>query len=153
MTSPASMNSDDLPRVAQPALYGVIDAATAKSAGVVFAQCTRGSPRGLPPRALQRVREYIAAHLENNISLEVLAGVAGLSKSHFARAFKQSQGVAPHEYLMQCRVRRAQEVLAGTDMPLSKIACISGFSDQSHLTRRFRDHVGVTPSRYRDSIR
>ena len=108
---------------------------------------------GLPPRALRRVREYIEAHLEETISIDALAGIVGLSKYHFARAFKQSEGLTPHDYLLQCRVRRAQELLANTDLPLSEIALASGFSDQSHCARRFRERVGVTPSSYRWSMR
>ncbi len=108
---------------------------------------------GLPPRALRRVREYITAHLERNISVEALAAIVGLSMFHFARAFKQSEGVTPHRFLLQCRVRRAQELLAGTDLPLSEIALAAGFSDQSHCARRFREFVGITPSRYRWSTR
>jgi AraC family transcriptional regulator len=99
------------------------------------------------------VREYVEAHLEKNISLLMLASTAGLSMSHFARAFKQSQGVPPHEYLVRCRVRRVQELLVTTDLPLSEIARASGFSDQSHCTRRFREQVGITPSNYRWSMR
>ena len=108
---------------------------------------------GLPPRALTRVREYIEAHLEETISIEALAGIVGFSKYHFARAFKQSEGLTPHDYLLQCRVRRAQELLANTDLPLSEIALASGFSDQSHFARRFRERLGVTPSSYRWSMR
>jgi len=111
---------------------------------------TRG---GLPPRARRHVREYIAAHLDESISLQVLAETAGLSMYHFARSFKQSEGLSPHVYLVQCRVRRAQQLLAQTDLPLSQIALAAGFSDQSHCARRFKEHVGVTPSSYRWSLR
>jgi transcriptional regulator GlxA family with amidase domain len=108
---------------------------------------------GLPPRALRRVREYIEAHLEHTISIQALATVVGLSMYHFARAFKQSAGMTPHEYLVECRVRRVQELLADTDLPLSQIALASGFADQSHCARRFRERVGVSPSSYRWSMR
>src|SRR5262245_41996992 len=111
MTIPTSMDS-------QPALQGAIGAATGKPAHVVLALPHPRVPRGLPPRVLGRVREHIDGNLEKNISLEALASIAGLSLSRFARAFKQSQGVAPHQYLMQCRVRRALELLAATDMPV-----------------------------------
>ena len=115
------------------------------------------SPRrirgGLAPRKLQRVRDYVHSHLDETINLEALAGIASLSKCHFARAFKQSVGVTPHEYIVQSRVRRAVELIAGTDLALSQIALESGFSDQSHLARRFREHVGTTPSSYRWSLR
>ena len=108
---------------------------------------------GLPPRALRRVREYIAAHLEEHISVQGLARIVGLSMYHFARAFKQSEGVTPHHFLLRCRVKRAQELLADTELPLSEIALAVGFSDQSHCARRFREFVGVTPSRYKWSMR
>jgi transcriptional regulator GlxA family with amidase domain len=108
---------------------------------------------GLPPRALRRVREYIASHLKESLTIRTLADNVGLSTCHFARAFKQSQGMSPHRYLLQCRVRRTQELLATTDLPLSEIALASGFSDQSHFARQFRQHVGVTPSTYRWSMR
>ena len=108
---------------------------------------------GLPPRVLRRVREYIAAHLQKNISIRMLADVAGLSMFHFARTFKQSEGVTPHRFLLQSRLRRVQELLANTELPLSQIAIAAGFSDQSHCARRFREFVGVTPRRYRWSTR
>ena len=111
---------------------------------------TRG---GLRPRALKRVREYIETHLEDNITIQVLAEIVGLSMFHFARAFKESEGLSPHAYLIQCRVRRVQELLANTNLPLAEIAMASGFSDQSHCTRRFRERMGITPSNYRWSLR
>jgi AraC-like DNA-binding protein len=111
------------------------------------------SAGGLTPRALQRIREYIEAHLTENIELETLADIAGLSKWHFARAFKQSVGTPPHCYLTQRRLERAQELLAETDLSLAQIALQSGFSDQSHFSRRFRIFFGATPRSFRWSKR
>ena len=108
---------------------------------------------GLRPKMLRRVREYIDTHLDQKLSIESLAETAGLSMFHFARAFKQSEGVTPHDYLIQRRVKRAMELLAGTDLPLSKIAAAVGFSDESHCARRFREIVGVCPRDYRWSTR
>jgi transcriptional regulator GlxA family with amidase domain len=153
MTDPIAVNSGGPPHESQATLYGILGNAAGKSPDVALAQLHHRSRGGLPPRALRRVREYVEAHLEKNISLQVLASTAGLSMSHFARAFKQSEGVPPHEYLVRCRVRRVQELLATTDLPLSEIARASGFSDQSHCTRRFREQVGITPSSYRWSMR
>jgi transcriptional regulator GlxA family with amidase domain len=108
---------------------------------------------GLPPRAKRRVLEYVVTHLNENITNDALAQVAGLSLCHFARMFKQTVGISPHRYVLQCRVEWARELLAGTDMPLSEIAIVTGFSDQSHYTRWFREIVGVTPGSYRWSTR
>jgi transcriptional regulator GlxA family with amidase domain len=112
-------------------------------------QCVR---RGLPPRAKRRVLEYIVTHLNENITNDALAEVAGLSVCHFARMFKETIG-SPHRYVLQSRVEWARELLAGTDMPLSEIAIVTGFSDQSHYTRWFREIIGITPSSYRWSTR
>jgi AraC-like DNA-binding protein len=108
---------------------------------------------GLTTRALRCVREYIDGHLAENIRLEVLAEVAGLSRCHFARAFKQSVGVAPHGYVMQRRLERAERILAETDLSLSQVALDSGFADQSHFSSCFRKHFGTSPRSFRRSRR
>lgn len=101
---------------------------------------------GLPPAVTRRLREYIDSHLDENIGLDTLAGTAGLSVHHFARAFRQSFGEPPHSYVLRRRIERAQEMLKQTDQPLSEIALAVGFSDHSHFARHFRRLVGVTPS-------
>ena len=104
---------------------------------------------GLTPRSLQLVREYIDAHLSENIKLESLADITGLSRYYFARAFKRSIGTPPHCYLVQRRLERAQTLLANTDLPLAQVALESGFHDQSHFSHRFRLATGVTPKVFR----
>lgn len=104
---------------------------------------------GLAPRVVRRVREYIDNNIERRISVEVLAKVANLSVCYFVRAFKQSVGVTPHDYLIRQRVERTMKLLLGTDMPLSEIAIAAGFADQSDCARRFRQHVGMSPRDYR----
>lgn len=116
------------------------------SATIVSAGLARG---GLPPRVLRRIREYINGNIDQRISVELLAGIANLSVCYFVRAFKQSMGITPHDYLIRQRVERTKELLFGTDMPLSEIALAAGFADQSHFARRFRQHVGVSPRDYR----
>jgi transcriptional regulator of acetoin/glycerol metabolism/AraC-like DNA-binding protein len=108
---------------------------------------------GLPPGAMRRVQGYVETHLSESMDLAELAAIAGLSIYHFARAFKQSAGVTPHHYLVRRRIERAQEMLARSELPLSEIALATGFSDQSHLARHFRQLVGMTPGQFRWSQR
>ena len=147
------LNSTSPAHAGQPMLPEDIASQLGEIAGGAVAQLRPRIRGGLAPRALRRVREFIETHLEENLSIEALAAIVGLSMYHFARAFKQSEGMTPHEYLVQRRVRRAQDLLVATDLPLSEIALASGFADQSHCARRFREHVGVTPSSYRWSMR
>jgi AraC family transcriptional regulator len=104
---------------------------------------------GLAPRVVRRIREHIDSNIERRIGVEALAKLANLSVCYFVRAFKQSVGVTPHDYLIRRRVERTMELLAATDMSLSEIALAAGFADQSHCARRFRRHVGMSPRDYR----
>lgn len=108
---------------------------------------------GLRPAAMRRIQEYVDAHLSENVDLPVLAGIAGLSVFHFAREFKRTAGVTPHHYLLEKRVEQAKTLLTRTDLSLSEIAFASGFSDQSHFTRRFHQILGATPKEFRWSQR
>jgi AraC-like DNA-binding protein len=104
------------------------------------------SRAGLPPALTHRICEHIDSHLEEKLSLDELAAMAGFSVHHFARAFAQSVGVPPHSYLLQRRIEKAQHMLRDTELPLSEIALAVGFFDQSHLARHFRRLAGAPPS-------
>jgi AraC-like DNA-binding protein len=108
---------------------------------------------GLAPARANRICEYIDSHLQENIALDVLADMAQLSVHHFARAFRQSVGIPPHNYIVQRRVEHAQQLLRNTDLPLSEIAIVAGFTDQSHLARHFRTITGLSPSLARHRFR
>lgn len=108
---------------------------------------------GLPPRVLRRVQEYVDSHLGEDLDLEQLAQTAGLSLHHFARAFKKSIGIPPHQFVLQRRLRLARDLLTNTDRPIVDIASAAGFSDQSHLARHFRRSFAVTPVAFRRSHR
>ncbi|MBP8937324.1 MAG: helix-turn-helix transcriptional regulator, partial [Agrobacterium sp.] len=72
--------------------------------------------------------------------------LTNLSQSHFSHAFKASTGVPPHQWQMQARIDRVNDLMMRTDMALTDIAIASGFSDQAHFSRVFRKMVGVSPS-------
>jgi transcriptional regulator of acetoin/glycerol metabolism len=111
-------------------------------------------PRGgLSPGALRRVREYVDAHMHENLDVGTLALHAGISRYHFFRAFKASVGMPPHRYVLEQRVRRAAELIERSEQPLTSIALSLGFADQSHFSRSFHALVGLTPSQFRRAHR
>ena len=107
---------------------------------------------GLSPERLQRVRDYVEAHLDDDLSLTILADIACLSPYHFSRSFKQAVGVGPQRYVMQRRLEPAKTLMRRTRQPLALIALEAGFVDQSHLTAIFRREMGVTPGKFRAAM-
>jgi AraC-like DNA-binding protein len=99
-------------------------------------------------RLVARVRDYMEAHLSDEVELADLAQLAGLSRSHFIRAFQRATGQTPHVYLMDRRFRAASRLLERGDAP-AEVAAACGFFDQSHLNRVFKARMGVTPGVYR----
>ncbi len=93
---------------------------------------------------LNSVRDFIEAHHGEDLRIEALATLAGLSRAHLTRAFSRAFGVAPHGYLNAVRLRRAQQALL-RGQSLTEAAVASGFADQSHFTRRFKGAFGVPP--------
>jgi AraC family transcriptional regulator len=113
---------------------------------------TLAPSNGLSRERLQRVCDYIEAHLDDPLTLADLAGVACLSPYHFSRSFKQAVGVGTQRYVMQRRIERAKTLMRQTNQPLALIAQEAGFTDQSHLTSLFRRETGITPGRYRAAL-
>lgn len=103
-------------------------------------------------RTLARVEDYVAAHLVDDISLSVLAAVAGVGADSFARRFKATTGLAPYAYVLEKRIGRAEDLLRATDLSLASIAVQLGFSSQSHFTTTFRRLRGTTPRAWRANV-
>jgi AraC family transcriptional regulator len=108
--------------------------------------------RRLSDRKFRQVLEYIEANLDRNISLADIAGVAGLSVSHFKSLFRESAGVPAHQYLIRRRVERAKNLIAEDRMPISQVAFEAGFAHQSHLARHMRRLLGVSPKALRKTL-
>jgi AraC family transcriptional regulator len=104
---------------------------------------------GLAPRDLRRIREFIDAHLADELTLADLASVAGLSQFHFARAFRQTTGLSPHQFVLRARVNRARHLLKNAKLTLVEVGLICGFKSQSHFTTVFRRMTNSTPSAWR----
>jgi AraC family transcriptional regulator len=95
------------------------------------------------------IKSYIEDKLDSSIRVTDLAGVAQLATSHFFRAFRQTFGESPIAYIMRRRIRRAQELMLKSRMPLSQVALECGMCDQAHLCRVFRRIVGINPTAWR----
>jgi AraC-type DNA-binding domain-containing proteins len=98
-----------------------------------------------------RTRDYLEAHIAEDVSLEELVALSGLSKFHLIRSFKTKLGLSPHAYQTQHRVFLAKQLLR--TLPATEVAQRCGFFDQSHLNRAFRMLVGTTPGMYAQQIR
>jgi AraC family transcriptional regulator len=113
----------------------------------------RDSGRGLAKYQLGRAIEFIHAHLAEDVSLVSLAGAAGLSPFHFARLFKRSTGLSPHQYLLRCRVESARGLLMRSKASIAEVAVEVGFCDQSHLAAHFKRVYGVSPKAFLQQVR
>lgn len=106
---------------------------------------------GLTRQRVQRLLDYIEAHLGDDLRLSCMADEVELSPFYLARMFKAEIGKSPHQYVLERRVSRARELLRDTALPIAEVAVAVGFSSQSHLSTWFRRIVGVSPAAYRIS--
>lgn len=104
---------------------------------------------GLAPVRLRRVVSFVHEHLSHDLSLQQLADIAGLSTAYFSRLFQQSTGLSPHRYVLQARVKRAQELLRQPETRVLDVALACGFQTQQHFARVFREWCGSSPVQYR----
>ena len=109
--------------------------------------------RGLAPWQERRAKEFIDAHLDGDISVLQLATACRLSSSHFSRAFRQSTGMSPHQWLLRRRIEKAKALLRDPETSLASTAIAAGFANQSHFTRVFTRVVGFSPGRWRHANR
>ena len=100
----------------------------------------------------RNVLEYIQSHFREPLTNESIASHFHFHYTYINRVFKAYTGLTLHAFLLDYRLNHALEMLRSRDLPIQQIAKISGFSDFSHFTRRFKERTGKTPREYRDSI-
>ncbi len=135
--------------VAQTSRLEIDTALSRAAAALLIRHCETASkvPKTKESVAVKKVREYLSENLSGNISLEELSKVAGLSRYHLLRVFREATGLPPHSFHIQQRIDHAKRLLrVGT--PFAQVALESGFSDQSHFTNTFRRYTGATPTQY-----
>lgn len=96
-----------------------------------------------------RAKDMLRARLDRDVSVADVALACGLSRSHFIRAFRQSTGQTPHQWLQACRIEYARELLSISRQSLAEVATACGFADQSHFTRVFAQQMGMPPGQWR----
>lgn len=115
--------------------------------------CRPGAPvRGLARWQVRRIDEYLRAHLGEDIGLDALARVVGLSRFHVCTAFRLATGQTPHQRLMQLRMQRARELLANPTLRMMDIALAVGYENGSSFAAAFRRFHGATPSAMRRQL-
>jgi AraC family transcriptional regulator len=104
---------------------------------------------GLAPWQERRAKEIIEANLDGEVPLTHLARECGLSTGHFSRAFKNTMGIPPHQWLLHRRIENAMRLLRNRQLSLPEVALACGFSDQSHFNRVFTKLSGTSPGAWR----
>lgn len=112
--------------------------------------CYRG---GLTQGNLKRITEFVEDNLGRSIGLTEMASLAGLSTRHFIRAFSESTGDTPHQYVIGRRIERAKCLLVSGKYSLTEIGLSVGFSHSQHFTTKFKRHTGLCPSDFRAAAR
>ena len=107
--------------------------------------------RSMAPGRLKRAEEFIVSNLQVEMSLQDIAGAAGMSLFHFAKAFKQTTGRTPHQFLTGQRLLHARSLLHDGRLSIGQIARAVGLS-HSHFTAVFARQMGMTPSKFRDVL-
>ncbi|NLQ18524.1 AraC family transcriptional regulator [Marinomonas sp. M1K-6] len=109
------------------------------------------SKRRTKDPVFERVRDYLHAHVGEDVSLDELSQVAHMSKYHLLRCFRDYFGMTPHQYWQNYRINRAKAALE-LGMPLADVAFTFGFTDLSYFNRRFKPMFGLTPYQFRRTL-
>lgn len=109
----------------------------------------KGTSGRLSPGAERLVRDYIQAQLAKDFSLSELASVAGLSRFHFSRSFRNTFGLAPRQYLLWSRVEQAKALMDERGTELAELSSQLGFADPARLSAAFKRYAGCTIGQYR----
>ena len=132
--------STDAPLVIEGLLYQII--------GEAFQR-----PLDRSPRWIGEVERIVQTRFRETLTVRAIAEEIGLHPVHVARTFRETRGLTIADRIRTLRIAEAERLLRHSSMPLAEVALCAGFADQSHFTKSFRRHPGVTPLRYRNGSR
>ena len=98
---------------------------------------------------IQEIKEYISGHLNEKITVNLLADTAHMSPTHFSRVFKSQTGFSPYDYVVMSRLNKAKECLLTTEMSVAEIAYETGFNSEANFVYCFTNNEGVSPGKFR----
>jgi AraC family transcriptional regulator len=107
---------------------------------------------GLGSARLRRIKEFVDARIEDELTLCEMAQAVELSTAHFSRMFRKSTGETPHQFFLRQRVERAKEMLRSADGRVLDVAVVCGFKSQQHFAQAFRNVCGASPTEYRQEF-
>jgi AraC-like DNA-binding protein len=113
----------------------------------------RDRSNSLPRHKVSAVAAHVIDNLDRPIRVADLAAIANVSPHHFSRQFRAATGLAPHQYVSHCRMRRAAQLLIDSEMSVCSVAIEVGCVDQSHFANTFRRTFGCTPREFQRSER
>ena len=119
-----------------------------RNTGTSMTQVSDSSPTN---RQCAAIRRYIDSHYKEPLTLDLLAAEANVNKYYLAHAYKQTYGISPISYMIARRIREGKRLLVETDLSLSQISGILGFSSASYFSQSFRKAEGISPLEYRKS--
>jgi AraC family transcriptional regulator len=132
---------------------GAIDDVETAVIDLIAAARQTVAPKGEPPAWLNKAREHIDTLLPTSVRVSDVARAADVHPVYLARQFRRFLGCSVTDYISARRLQCAADLLAGAGLSLAGAAYDAGYSDQSHLTRSFRNSIGLTPQRYRTLVR
>ena len=101
---------------------------------------------------MKRVSDYMKEFLDRDIGLDEMAALVGLSRFHFATAFRKATGASPHHYLTALRMTEARKLLTRPELPIIQVALAVGYQTPSAFTASFRKANKNTPSAFRQAL-
>ncbi|MEM8654270.1 MAG: AraC family transcriptional regulator [Pseudomonadota bacterium] len=129
-----------------------VERVQADSCGTNTPAAAESSREILTDMQIRRAQDYIMDNLSDpKLSITNVAREAGLSSSYFGQYFKNKIGITPYNYILRARLKRAKQLVSGSNLTLAEVAFRCGFSDQAHMTSTFSRRLGATPGQLRKS--